>query len=342
MIREIMSAYWQLSVAQQNFEAIRDSRDAGVEIWKITKARYDNDLSGGEADREAQAREQMFELRSRLLAAINGDQQTGQTGVLQAEANLRRLLNLPQSDGRLIMAADQPANVETIFSWSDLASMALDSRLELKQQRIRVQQRTLEREAAQNFLLPRLDAIATYRNNGFGDDLAFGGGGRFASALGDAVSNDHGEWEFGFSYDVPIGYRQAQANVKNSELELQRERAILKEQQRQILHDLGSAFRQVDQNFTNLNFQTSRLDAAQATVDARTAAYEADAVGFDELLQAQLRLLDSRLSHSQTMTNYELSKGQLLLEAGQLLGELGLTVYENLSLIHISEPTRPY
>lgn len=29
------------------------------------------------------------------------------------------------------------------------------------------------------------------------------------------------------------------------------------------------------------------------------------------------------------MTNYELSKGQLLLEAGQLLGELGLTVYEN-------------
>ena len=87
--------------------AVKEVRDQGLKTWNIAKARYDNDLRGGEADREAQAREQLFELQGRLLAAINGDRQIGQVGILQAEADLRRLLNLPQSDGRLIVPSGQ-------------------------------------------------------------------------------------------------------------------------------------------------------------------------------------------------------------------------------------------
>ena len=326
MVSEIVGAYWQLSLAHQNFDAVKEVRDEGLKTWNIAKARYDNDLRGGEADREAQAREQLFELQGRLLAAINGDRQIGQVGILQAEADLRRLLNFPQSDGRLIVPTDNPANVESLFNWRDLATIALDCRVEIREQRIRIKQRTLQLEAARNFTLPRLDAIATYRNNGFGDDLAFGGGGRFASALGDAISNDHGEWEVGLAYDVPIGFRQAYAGVKNSELELCREKAVLREQKKQILHELGSSFRQVEQNYENIRLQSNRLEAARNTVDARTVAYEADAVGFDELLQAQLRLLDSQLVYFRAISNYEISKADLLNESGQLLAEHGVVL----------------
>ncbi len=328
MIGEIVSAYWQLSQANKNFDAVRDVRDQGLTIWNITKTRYENDLAGGEADREAQAREQLFELQARLLATINGDRQRSQVGVLQAEADLRRLLNLPQSDGQLIVPTDEPALVETIFHWDDLAHLAIAGRVEVREQKSRVKQRILELEAARNFTLPRLDAIATYRNNGFGDDLAFGGGGRFASALGDAISNDHGEWELGLTYDVPIGFRQANSGVKNAELVLCREKALLREQRKQILHELGSSFRQVEQNFANIELQSNRLRAARETVESRTVAFEADAVGFDELLQAQLRLLDAQLVYYQSLANYEISKADLLRESGQLLDEFGIDLAE--------------
>lgn len=324
MINEVISAYWQLSLAHQNFEAVKEIRDQGLTTWNIAKVRFDNDLSGGEADQEAQAREQLFELQGRLLAAINGDRQQGQVGVLQAEADLRRLLNLPPADGRLIRTSDKPASVETLFSWEDLAFIASENRVELREQRSRIKQRELQLEAARNFTLPRLDAIATYRNNGFGDDLAFGGGGQFGSALGNALSNDQGEWEIGFAYDVPIGYRQANAGVKNAELALSREKAILREQRKQILYELGSSYRQVEQNKGNIQWQTNRIAAAREAVEARTVAFEADAVGFDELLQAQLRLLDSQLTYYNSLTSYEISKADLFGQSGRLFEEYGI------------------
>lgn len=330
MVNEIVQAYWQLDLAYKNFESIRRVRDASLTTWNIAKSRFDNDLPGGEADREAQAREQYYDFQSQLLAALNGSAQTGQVGILQAEANLRRLLKLRQSDEHLLKPADEPLLSQTVFNWKDLSSNALNARVELREQQWRIKQRKLEIIAARNFLLPRLDALATYRNNGFGDDLA-GGGGRFSSALNDAFTNDHGEWEIGLTYDMTIGFRQAHAGVRNAELAMQREKAVLKEQQRQILHDLGSAVRQVDQNYSNIELQFNRLDAARNTVSARIAAYEADTVGFDELLDAQQRLLQSELAYYQATTGYELAKNELLNQSGRLLQEYGVNLAEECS-----------
>ena len=106
--------------------------------------------------------------------------------------------------------------------------------------------------AARNFTLPRLDAVATYRNNGFGDDLWGGGNGPFAAACDNAHDGDYDEWEFGLQMNVPLGYRQASAGVRNSELRLERERRVLEEQQKQILFELGNAIRRSDQSFASV------------------------------------------------------------------------------------------
>ena len=324
MLQEMINAYWQLERAHRDFVAIEQATEAAVETWKIVKAKYDNELPGGEADREAQAREQMFEFRSRLLAAKNGDPRTGQNGLFQAEANLRRLLNLPQSDGRLIVPSDEAIDAEIVYNWSELANIALENRVELLEQGSRVARRQIELEIAQNFLLPRFDAVAVLRNNGFGSDLAFGGNGRFASAADDASSFDHGEWEVGFVYDQPIGFRQARSGVRNARLALCREKAILVEQQNQILHQLGTSLRQLDQSFGEISLQSLRTEAAQNTVDARSAAYEADAVGFEDLLLAQQRLLQSRLDLHRSAIDYELARVQMVIDSGQLFREYNI------------------
>ena len=324
MISEIIDAYWTLQRAHRDYEAITQATQAAEETWKIVKAKYDNELNGGEADREAQAREQMFEFRSRLLAAQNGDERNGRNGLFQAEANLRRLLNLPQSDGRLITPADDAVDAPIIYNWTELASTAVNNRVELSEQVSRVIRRQLELEIAQNFLLPRLDAIATYRNNGFGSDLAFGGNGRFSSAADDAISLDHSEWEVGLVYDKPIGFRQARSGVRNAQLAVYREKAVLAEQKRQILHELGNSLRQLDQSYEEISLQRQRTEAAQNTLDARSAAYSADAVGFEDLLLAQQRLLQSRLDYHRALIDYEISRKQMVIESGQLFREYGI------------------
>ena len=155
-----------------------------LETWNVVKARFDNDLEGGEADKEAQAREQYYQFQQQVVAALNGDPQTGVRGILQAEADLRRLIGLPQSDGSIIRPTQEPFMGSVAYDWNALLQTALLQRVELRQQLWQIRRRELELLASKNFLLPNLDAIATFRNNGFGDALIDGeGDGQFSSCL---------------------------------------------------------------------------------------------------------------------------------------------------------------
>ena len=93
------------------------------------------------------------------------------------------------------------------------------------------------------------------------------------------------------------------------------------EMQQQILHDLGSALRSVDQTVKGIRLAKLRRDAAKDTMDARVAAYEADAVGFEDLLDAQQRFLESSLDLHNAMADRELAQSRLYSEAGSLLNE---------------------
>lgn len=325
-VDEIVQNYWQLYLAYKNFEAAKAARDSSLTTWNIIKARFDNDLESAEADREAQSREQYYIFEEQLLEALHGSA-AGNRGVLQAEADLRRLLGLPQSDGRLIQPADEPTIVEVVYDWDFLANQALGNRAELRQQEWRVKQRELELLASRNFLLPRLDAVGTFRNNGFGDDLT-GGSGPFSSAAKVAVNGLYDEWEFGLQLNVPIGYRQASAGVRFARLRLERERVLLAEQQQQVTHDLGSAMRSLKQAQRTVELSTSRLAAAKQTVAARLAAFEADSTPFDELLDAQQRLADAEFSFYQRVTSYALAQESVSREAGELLLSHGVVLNE--------------
>ena len=330
-VNDVINEYWQLYFAYENYAAILKARTGAVETWKITKSRFDNDLPGGEADREAQAREQMFNFEGRLVVALSGDAQTGATGLLQAEANLRRLLNMPQSDGRLIRPSQSPDVVEIIYDWPTLITTATDSRVEIREQRWRIKRRELELLAAKNFLLPRVDALATYRNNGFGENLAGGGVGRFPSALKVASDGDYQEFEFGLEVTAPIGFRRASAAVQNAKLQLAREQSLLAEQQQQIAHDLGTALRRLSQTLNSSHVAEQRLLAAQQTVDARLAAFEAEATPFDELLEAQRRLADAEVNYHRQTTSWARALDGVALESGELLRRYSIQVSEEAS-----------
>lgn len=325
-IDEVVRTYWELYFAIHNFKSIKTARNSSLETWKSVKARFDNDLEGGEADAEAEAREQYYQFEEQMYAALNGNARSGVTGVYQAEANLRRLIGMPQSDDRMIWPKDEPSPVATAYDWASLHQNAITNRVEVRQQARRVRQRELELLASKNFLLPRLDAVATFRNNGFGDDLIGGGGDRFSSAYQDLISGDHNEWQFGVQFDVPIGFRQANAGVRNSELELMRERAVLAETRQQILHELGTSMRQSSQGWKSTELNRKRMEAANDAWQSRLAAYEAGRIPVDRLLQAVQRLADATSQFERSQANFQVANAAIKRDSGSLLQEYGIAL----------------
>ncbi len=326
-VTEVLNAYWELYFAYRNYRTAQHARETAADTWRIIRTRFDHDLPGGEADREAQTREQFFAFDFLLESALNGDERRGIVGVLQAEANLRRLLGLPQSSDRFIRPAEEPLSARLSFDWNELLATALDRREDLNAQRWRIKRRELEYIAAKNFLLPRFDAILTARNNGFGDRFADGGH-EFASAGSEFFTGDFMEWEAGFEFSRTLGFRQAFAAVRNAELLLMRDRAVLQEQQKQVTFELGTALRKAERAYNAMHIAYNRLVAARETVDSRTAAFEADTVAADLLLDAQQRQAEAETEYFRSQIDYALAQVAVQAESGQLLPLLGVQLAE--------------
>ncbi len=322
----VINAYWELKESYRRYSAAIAARDAAFETWQAVRSRFENDLPGGEADSEAQSHEQYLEFQGGLIDALASDNPVA-PGVLQAEADLRRLLGLPQSGKQFLRPADEPLQAHVRYEWSVIVEEALANRAEIRQQMKQVRRRELELLAAKNFTRPQLDAVATYRNNGFGDDLT-GGGPRFASAGQDAINGEHDEWEFGLQYAMPLGFRRERASVRNAELNLRRERIVLTEQGRAMVHELGTAVRQVDRAYLAMDTAAERFQAARRTVRARRASWQADLATIVELLEAQRRQAESEVAWYRTATEYARANVQVLRDSGRLLGSLSIFVDE--------------
>ena len=137
--------------------------------------------------------------------------------------------------------------------------------------------------AAKNYLLPQLNAVAKYDFLGLGNQLVAAGSqldtsvaaNREAYALNNMLLGDYQQWTLGLEFKMPLGFRKEMTNVRNAELRLARERALLQEQEwscRTSWHSQSAIWtRTTCSAKTNLN----RRLAAQREVEASLAAYEA-------------------------------------------------------------------
>ncbi|HEX5472281.1 MAG TPA: TolC family protein, partial [Lacipirellulaceae bacterium] len=203
---------------------------------------------------------------------------------------------------------------------------------ELRRQKWMVRRRELELIASKNFLLPKLDAIGRYRWRGFGDDLFPGPNDpplpRFDDAYADLLSGDFQEWQLGFEFNMPIGFREGHVAERNAELQLSRERAILRDQQREIAHEVADAVGEVDRAFTVLQTSYNRLAANRDQLGSVQAAYEADKAPLDLFLDAQRRVADAETDYYLNRSRYELALKNVHFVKGTLLDYDGVHLAE--------------
>jgi outer membrane protein TolC len=348
LVSNVENAYWDLYYGYRVLDSKVKARDAALDTWRKIYALYEVNRRGGEAEKEAQARAQYFLFQQEVQNALSGEPDEGTRnwnglpsgafrgtgGVLMAERRLRLLMGLPPTDCKLLRPTDEPIMAKIDFDWCEITGEATTRRAELRRQKWQIRRRELELIASKNFLLPRLDGVGRYRWRGFGDDLFPKGplpappDERFDNAYGNLTSGDFQEWQLGFELNVPIGFREAHVAARNAELLLCRERAILRDQQREVVHEVADAVAELDRAYLVMQTSYNRLTANRDQLGAIQAAYEADKAPLDLYLDAQRRVSEAEVDYHLNRARYSLAAKNVHFVKGTLLEYDGVYLQE--------------
>ncbi|MHB9046747.1 MAG: TolC family protein [Pirellulales bacterium] len=322
LVSDVETGYWELYFAYRNLDTVVAGRDSALQTWRRIHALYVVGGKGGEAENEAQAREQYFLFRGQVEGALSA--------LYASENRLRYVMGLAATDGRLIRPADEPTSAKVTFDWYEIHGEALTRAVEVRRQKWQVKRRELELIAAKNFLLPRLDAVGRYRWLGWGNDLINPEGHRppFDNAFQTLTDGDFQEWQLGLQLSMPIGFRKEMAGVRNAQLELAKQRAILQDQELELSHALSDAVRQLDRHYVLSRTNFNRRVAAQRQVEAVQAALDAGTATLDLLLDAQRRLAEAESAYYRSLVDYNEAIADIHLRKGSLLEYNGVCLAE--------------
>ncbi len=337
LLSNVENAYWDLYFAYRDLDTKIRARDASQDTWRQVHALFLAGKKGGEAEKEAQAREQYFRFEEEVQNALMGRPLEGTRtnngssagtfrglpGVYAGERKLRLLIGLPAQGNELLRPSDEPPVSPITFDWTSLATEALVRREELRRQRWKIKARELELAASKNYLLPSLDLVGRYRWRGLGHDLLDprGDGPPFDNAYENLTTGDFQEWQVGAEFSLPLGFRQGHAAVRHAQLQLARERCLLVEQERQVINDLSAAVAERNRAYAVLQTAINRVEAAKQQLQAVLAAYNADEqkADFYVLLDAQRRYADAESRYYQARVEYALAIRNVFFERGGLL-----------------------
>ena len=351
-LSNVVNSYWDLYFAYRDLDAKVKARDAALEVWQTYLTRKDE---FGE-ERQLLAHEQFLRLDEQVQNSLTGKQNYGTrtsngtqggtfqptSGVHVAERRLRLLMGMPITDHQLLRPSDEPRITEMVFDWDTVVCEAMTRRPELRRQKLKIQRREMELIATRNFLKPRLDVTGQYRIRGFGHELA--GGGAFdpnasggaglpvnnntSSAWGTLLGANFQEYQAGVEFSMMLGMRQAHAAVNAAELTLARERVVLEEQERQVIHDLTNAKAEVDRAFSVCQTNLMRFRTTSKLVDVLLEKANGPAPEFDRLLFAQSQLVNSESAYFLSQVEFEVAMKNVYYERNAILDYYGMSVVD--------------
>jgi outer membrane protein TolC len=315
LVKDVEDAYWDLYLAYRAFDNAKTTYEGTQETWEKTNIRWqEGDLS--EAD-EAQARDQLFATE----AAVRNTH----SAILQAETRLRVLIGLPPSDGTILVPTELPVTARINYDWYDSLATALMNRVELRAQTWNIRSLELQLEAARSLTQPRLDLVAAYRVNGFGDDLLGYDDDDGVTTQGldnmyeTIAQGDHTGWDLGVEFNWPIGFRLAHTQVRNYEFRLLKARRVLEEAQIEVSHEMASAVQELDRAYAAATANLNRYEAASLNEEKVLIQFEAGTIRVDDYLRAQIRRADAEAAYFQSLVDYNKAIANLEFRKGTTL-----------------------
>jgi outer membrane protein TolC len=331
MVLDIENTYWELHRRYRNLETAKVSRDSAQVTWKIAYEKWAEGVEPVQA--EAQSREQYFFFRSAVEQSLKE--------LYELETQLRFMMGLTATDGRLIRPIDEPTMARVNFDWQQIRGESLFRSPELRQQKWALKQRELELISAKNQLLPQLDFGAMYKWLGRGEKLTGSNGGPpfpnpDSTALGGLAGGNYQEFALFFEFGLPIGFRRELTRVREVQLNIARQKAVLEDMELNQVHLLSTAVRNLDANYVLAGTHFNRWSASSKEVESVDALYRGGKTTLNLVLEAQRRRAEAQIAYYGALTDYAKSVAEVHYRKGSLLE------YNNICLAEGPWPHKAY
>lgn len=307
VLTQLEQAYWTLNSRVRELRIQENLLAQTEETLEILLRRMPHDVG------RVQISQANADLESR-----NADLVRAQSEIAELSDQIKRLLNdpdLPVASPVVILPADDPVMEPIRLALEDQIETALQNRVDLIQQKIRIDSSQVVRKAAKNNVLPQLNLIGSAGLRGPAGD--------FDDALQKQIDGDLLEYGIGLAFEVPIGNRQARAIYQRTLL--QQQQAV--DEYRRLADvaalEVKQAMRELE---TSWNEMVARRHATFAAADALDAILQRERAGepltpefVDLKLRRQIALAAQEVSEAQAVARYNIAMSALERAKGTLL-----------------------
>ena len=313
LVKDVEDSYWELYLQYRIYDTVVAARNSALRTWRDAKRKLEiGGVRGFSVEDEAQARDQYFNTKALTQQALSE--------LYKNESALRRLIGLAVNDGAIIRPSDEPMTARIDPEWASSVADALTNRVELRRHKWNIKSLELQLLAATGLVRPRLDFVAGYSVNGFGDDLIdHNDGGNFSSFYDTLTDNQQTGWSTGFVLEMPLGLRSAKAQVQNIELRLAKARDVLSAQELEIAHEVGNAFQELAEKYMTAQTYFNRREAAKDRAELFEKKFQVGTQTLDLLLRAQSSLADAEVAYFRSLIAYSQAIANLHYRQGTLL-----------------------
>ena len=311
LVQGVVDAYWSLVFARTDRWARQQQVDQADFAYERELARKEREL--GDLADVAQTRVALTSFRSSLVAA--------KSNVLQREAALLNILGLSPTEIGEVIPVTPPHEGRLGFDWQELISLAETYRPDLIELKLIIEADQQQVLLARNNAQPQLDATALYRWDGL----------RGRTPTGTTLATDANElmdWTIGVNFSVPLGLRQARADVRQRELLVKRDQANLNQGLHNAVHQIALSVRTLDQSYEQYLAILETRSASQDNLLVQQAEFENGRSIFLNVLQAIVDWGNAVSSEAQTLANYNSELANLELQTGTILETHGIRFME--------------
>ncbi|MBN2526348.1 MAG: TolC family protein [Deltaproteobacteria bacterium] len=308
LVAEVETAYWQYVSAKESVRVVENAVAASkAKLLDIQERVAVGDVPLNDA---AAAAAELGMREQRLLLA--------QKAEMERRLALFRLLypnhGTPLTTPIRTLSPLTPP-VTTMDSVDDHVTLALSSRQELMEARLRRRQGVLELTVSRNGVLPKLELFVTLGKTGYADT--------FADSFSNLNDSTH-DAALGVRFRHVLGNRKAQSQRTIASLNVASAKQAIENLQQLVKYDVYAAWNALDsaQKLVTVTKQTQmHRETALRSVQARVEVGTATGL---ELVQAERDLLESALEEVNAQVQYQLAQVQLYKAEGTLLKRRGI------------------
>jgi len=274
-----------------------------------------------------------------------------ETQVLQQETVLKNyisrtgLMSPSVADARIVPTDTlKIPDLEQIQPVQDLVAKAIQTRPELQQTQLQIENAKISLEGSKSQLLPQLNLVASAQNNGLAgannallppaDPLNIRPAidprllGSYGNVWTQILSRNYPDYAIGFQLNVPLRNRSAQADIMRDQLTLRQSELRQRQELNQIRVDVQNALIGLQQSRARYQAAQKARVLQEQTLDAEQKKYALGASTIFFVIQAQRDLAQAQATEVAALSTYNRARVSLDRSTGEILQTYDVSIDE--------------